>query len=67
MVCAVALVLGFLPGAAQSQARQRHPWTIPHVLRYATAAEPGNLNPYLRQEFVLALLTQLTMAWLFRY
>jgi peptide/nickel transport system substrate-binding protein len=65
---AVALTaLVSLPGAAQTTIRQRHPYTIPHVLRYATASEPGGLNPALRQEFVLGLVSSLTMAYLFRY
>lgn len=63
----LACMLAQLPGAAQNAGHQRHPYTIPHTLRYATASEPGSLNPLLRQEFVLSLLAQLTMAYLFRY
>ena len=65
---AAALLAGSIaPGAAQNAARQRHPYTIPHTLRYATASEPGSLNPLLRQEFILSLLSQMTMAYLVRY
>ena len=48
-------------------AGSRHPYTIPHTLRYTTAQDINSLNPYLLQDFTLGLLSQLTMAWLVRY
>ncbi|MBV8603019.1 MAG: peptide ABC transporter substrate-binding protein, partial [Candidatus Eremiobacteraeota bacterium] len=62
-----AVAAGLGPAPLRAAERQRHPYTTPHVLRYATASEPGSLNPVLRQEYVLSLISQLTMAWLFRY
>jgi peptide/nickel transport system substrate-binding protein len=55
------------PAAVRAQPRKRHPYTIPHTLRYATGSEPRNLNPLLTQDFVAFLLASLTMAWLVRY
>jgi len=55
------------PSAARARPRQRHAYTIPHTLRYATGSEPRNLNPLLTQDFVAFLLASLTMAWLVRY
>jgi peptide/nickel transport system substrate-binding protein len=42
----------------------RHPWTIPHVLRYATSQDISSLNPHLEQQLTLAYMSSLTMAWL---
>lgn len=44
----------------------RHPWTVPHVLRYATAEDIVGLNPHLNQQLTLAYMAELTMAWLLR-
>jgi peptide/nickel transport system substrate-binding protein len=45
----------------------RHPWTTPHVLRYATAEDIVGLNPHLNQQVTLSFMSSLTMAWLVRY
>lgn len=45
----------------------RHSYTIPHTLRYTTSQDIDSLNPYLRQDFTLGLLSSLTMAYLVRY
>jgi peptide/nickel transport system substrate-binding protein len=45
----------------------RHPWTIPHVLRYATAEDVVGLNPHLNQQTTLGFMSSLTMAYLVRY
>jgi len=45
----------------------RHPYTIPHVLRYTSGSDLNTLNPLLLQDFNLGLLSSLTMAWLVRY
>lgn len=44
----------------------RHPWTIPHVLRYATAEDVVGLNPHLNQQLTLGYMASLTMAWLLK-
>ena len=48
-------------------ADQRHPYTIPHVLRYATAEDIVGLNPHLNPQLTLALMSSNTMAWLVKY
>ncbi|MGH7684383.1 MAG: ABC transporter substrate-binding protein, partial [Vulcanimicrobiaceae bacterium] len=63
---AVALTAA-APAAVRAQPRQRHSYTIPHTLRYATGSEPRNLNPLLTQDYVAFLMASLTMAWLVRY
>ncbi len=45
----------------------RHPYTVPHVLRYATAEDIVGLNPDLVQQTVLAYMSSLTMGWLVKY
>ena len=57
------------PGGSTESAgpHARHPYTIPHTLRYTTASELNGLNPLLLQDLTLSYLAQLTMAWLVRY
>ena len=55
-----------LPGASGAQA-QRHPYTIPHVLRYATGEDIVGLNPHLNSQVVVTYMGSLAMAWLVRY
>ncbi len=55
-----------MPRAAQAQAA-RHPYTIPHVLRYATGEDVVGLNPALVQQLTVAYMSSLTMAWLLRF
>jgi hypothetical protein len=38
----------------------RHLYTIPHVLRYATAEDIVGLNPHLNQQTVLSYMSSLT-------
>ena len=45
----------------------RHSYTVPHVLRYATAEDIVGLNPHLTQQTVLSYMASLTMAWLVKY
>jgi peptide/nickel transport system substrate-binding protein len=45
----------------------RHPYTTPHVLRYATGEDVVGLNPHLAQQFTLSFMSSLTMAWLVRF
>ena len=53
--------------AATTDAGGRHPWTIPHQLRYATAEDIAGLNPHLVQQNVVSYMSSLTMAWLVKY
>jgi peptide/nickel transport system substrate-binding protein len=41
-----------------------HSYTIPHVLRYATAEDIAGLNPHLVTQTTVGYLSSLTMAWL---
>ena len=45
----------------------RNAYTIPHVLRYATAEDIVGLNPHLAQQTVVFYMASLTMAWLVKY
>ncbi len=45
----------------------RHPWTVPHVLRYATGEDVVGLNPHLDQQLTLSYMSSLTMAWLLQF
>lgn len=54
------------PSAAPGGARVNS-WTVPHVLRFATAADINGLNPWFTQQISTLLLDQLTMAWLIRF
>lgn len=65
-----ALALGalLLAAAAPSGAQnERHPYTLPHVLRYATGEDIVGLNPHLNQQLVLQYMARMTMAYLLRY
>jgi peptide/nickel transport system substrate-binding protein len=66
---AALAMAGFVAAGATKAGAQssRHPWTIPHTLRYTTASDINTLNPVLLQDFTLGLLSSLTMAWLVRY
>ena len=66
---AALAMAGFVAaGATKVRAQNsRHPYTIPHTLRYTTASDINNLNPLLLQDGTLGLLSSLTMAWLVRY
>jgi peptide/nickel transport system substrate-binding protein len=73
-VCALLLSAAALSGCTQSGvgasapgADGRHPYTIPHVLRYATAEDIVGLNPHLGQQLVVSYMSSLTMAWLLRF
>lgn len=69
LVVTLALALCVVwPAAAGVRADGgRHPYTIPHVLRYATAEDIVGLNPHLNQQITLQLMSSNTMAWLIRY
>ncbi|HEY0395889.1 MAG TPA: peptide ABC transporter substrate-binding protein [Candidatus Elarobacter sp.] len=53
--------------SAGTGAGGRHPYTVPHVLRYATAEDIVGLNPHLSQQTVLSYMSSLTMAWLVKF
>ena len=63
---AVAALFAFAAPAANAQ-DTRHPYTLPHVLRYATAEDIVGLNPHLNSQGTLAFMSSLTMAWLVRF
>ncbi len=67
---AAAIVLAAIAAAfltAPSPAADRHPWTIPHELRYATGEDITTLNPHLSAQVILSYMSSLTMAWLVKY
>jgi ABC-type oligopeptide transport system substrate-binding subunit len=67
---AFALALGIvaLPPAGDTQStRGRHPYTIPHVLRFSGAEDIVALNPHIAQQLVVGYLDRLTMAYLVRF
>jgi peptide/nickel transport system substrate-binding protein len=63
---ALAVCASVLPGASGAQGA-RHPYTTPHVLRYATGEDIVGLNPHLVQQLTVSYMSQMTMAWLLRY
>jgi peptide/nickel transport system substrate-binding protein len=58
---------GASTGALAAGEPPRNPTTRPHELRYSTAEDISTLDPVLNQQETLALLSQLTMAYLVRY
>jgi peptide/nickel transport system substrate-binding protein len=62
----LAACAAVVPGTSGAQG-SRHPYTIPHVLRYATAEDIVGLNPHLVTQTTLSYLSSNTMAWLLRY
>ena len=64
---ATVLTAGTISHAQPADIGARHPWTLPHVLRYATGEDVVGLNPHLNQQLTLSYLSSLTMAWLLRY
>ena len=67
VLLAAALLLAACTKTGTSSAPaegQRHPWTVPHVLRYATAEDITGLNPHLSSQQTVSFMSSLTMAWL---
>jgi peptide/nickel transport system substrate-binding protein len=62
-----ALALGSLGSRVAADSERINATTIPHVLRYATAEDVQGLNPELNSQAPVAWLSQMTMAYLFRY
>jgi peptide/nickel transport system substrate-binding protein len=62
----LAACVAIVPGTSGAQAA-RHPYTVPHVLRYATGEDIVGLNPHLVQQLTVSFMSQMTMAWLLRY
>ncbi|MHB8146895.1 MAG: ABC transporter substrate-binding protein [Vulcanimicrobiaceae bacterium] len=50
--------------AAPTAPGNRHPWTIPHVLRFADISEPDHLNPYLSEMDITYDLSSLMYSYL---
>ncbi len=55
-----------LPIASGAQT-ERHPYTVPHVLRFASGEDLVGLNPHFNQQAILGYLSHMTMAFLVRY
>ncbi len=66
---ALTLVVCAAPASnsAGAQSGGRHPWTVPHVLRFATGEDVVGLNPHLNQQLTLSYMSSLTMAYLLKY
>jgi len=52
---------------ADGGSARKNAFTVPHVLRYATAEDISTLNPVLNEQGTLHIMASLTMAWLFRF
>jgi len=50
--------------AAPTPPGHRHPWTTPHVLRFADISEPDHLNPYLSEMDITYDLSSLIYSYL---
>ena len=64
MLATLFFALGFRAAADSERVNKT---TIPHVLRYSTAEDVQGLNPELESQAVVVWLSQMTMAYLFRY
>jgi peptide/nickel transport system substrate-binding protein len=61
-------VFALLPATVTaSEVPRSNAYTQPHILRYAEAEDITGLNQVLSQQAVVTDLSQLTMAWLFRW
>ena len=65
--CTKVASVGPADSSATGAAGARHPYTVPHVLRYATAEDITGLNPHLAQQTVVSYMSSLTMAWLTKF
>ncbi len=65
VLLAAFLSVAALPAGAAEPAR-KNTFTIPHVLRYATAEDITGLNPHIAQQTVVNYLSALTMAYLLK-
>jgi peptide/nickel transport system substrate-binding protein len=65
-VAILALALLALPLVSVAQS-ERHPYTLPHVLRFASGEDLVGLNPHFNQQGVVGYLAHMTMAYLVRY
>jgi peptide/nickel transport system substrate-binding protein len=64
LAAALAACVWAAPGLGQAE---RHAYTLPHVLRYATAEDIVGLNNHLNAQGTLAYMSSLTMAWLVKF
>jgi len=62
----VAIALSLAATSPVNGLPEQHNYTIPHVLRYATAEDVAGLNPHLTQQTTVGYLSSLTMAWLLK-
>ena len=63
----LALMGVALLAPSTAQEPQRHPYTVPHVLRFTAAEDLVGLNPHFNQQTIVGYLAHMTMAWLVRY
>ncbi len=63
-VCLLFLALAGCARVGGTASGGRHPWTVPHVLRFSDLAEPDHLNPYLSQMDISYTLTSLMYSYL---
>ncbi len=67
LIAALLALVANTAGPAASAQDARRPWTVPHVLRYATGEDVVGLNPHLNQQLTLGYMSSLTMAFLLKY
>jgi peptide/nickel transport system substrate-binding protein len=67
LVACIAVAACSKTGGTGAGGPAHNSWTIPHVLRYATAEDISTLNPLLLQQTTLGLMSSLTMAWLIKW
>jgi len=66
-ILALAFIVGCTRTASTSTAGRINSWTLPHVLRYATAEDVPGLNTALYAQSTLGLMSSLTAAWLVKW
>jgi peptide/nickel transport system substrate-binding protein len=66
-IAAGAFAALIVTSAAVNARSARAPYTIPHVLRYATGEDIVGLNPHLNAQLTVSLMSSMTMAWLLKY
>lgn len=67
LLCSLACLALVAGGVAATGGARAGAATQPHVLRYTSAEDIQGLNPVLNTQAVVSQLSQLSMAWLFRY
>jgi peptide/nickel transport system substrate-binding protein len=63
----IALLCACSKTSQPGEGGRANSWTVPHVLRYATAEDINTLNPLLGQQQTLGYMASLTAAWLVKW